>query len=121
MISAGGAQLNELSERDTGGHCFRRDFVDFAETLVPNQQPMVGIKHAEAMRHVGKRGVEPEILLCQRTSKRDLFPSRVQQAQPVCTQVSRQFDSGKVIEENEPRQCRVDQPAANRTSQGDGL
>ena len=90
IIAAGGDQLDQVPDRDARRQRLRRDFVDFAESPVPDHQPVRGIKHAQPVGHVGKRGVKSEILFRKRTSKLGLFPSGEQQAQSICAQIHRE-------------------------------
>ena len=92
MIAAGHAEFDHLSYGGAGRQFFWLDPVDFAESLVPDQKSVLGIEHAQPMRHVGERRVETRVLFGERAGKFALFLGRKQQAQAMLAQILRNFD-----------------------------
>jgi len=54
-----------LDDRRSGMHLRRGQAIHVQVALVANHHPALGVKHDEALRHVGEGGVEQNVLIAQ--------------------------------------------------------
>jgi hypothetical protein len=112
-------ELHHVAHRRAGCELFGRDAEYFRKTPVGDAEPVPGIEHAQAQRHVVECGVEEDVLLRERSGQPGLFPRGQQQAQAIGGQVSHDLDGRDEIQERDKRQYGIGELRAQRGADDD--
>jgi hypothetical protein len=85
-------ELHHVAHRSAGQESLARDAEDLQKSPVGDPQPVPGIEHAQAQRHVVECRFEENVLLRQRSGQPGLLARGQQQAQAVRAQIAGKLD-----------------------------
>ena len=115
-----GALAQELAKRQTLARALGRDAEEFGKTLISHQHALLGIQHAEAVRHIVERRIEP------RSKQRDIprRTDRIEQGLP--QSVGHELEAKKKRNEHEDKRGMIglaaeEQGGAHRGAGADNL